>query len=320
MIKTIVIGGLNTDIIALGAPRILKSGEHAYVRELKIGPGGKSRNIAQMIATLLGRDTVAMIGKTSRDPYGLWKPPLETLHRAGVNTTYIQTIPFRTARKFPGVALIPVDVRGQNQIYVAPGITEDFAPSDIDAAKNLFKTVRKNNGSVVFSLEFPLKTAIRAIKTAHSLGLRILVDPGGIEEKQDYNALLAQKIFLIKPNEHEAKILTGISVSDYESAKRAAAKLLKKRVENVLITMGAKGAFLFNRTLEKHIPIPKVHARPIKDETGCGDQTMAALSAALTGGKNILEAANIGVLAGTLEFHKVGIVPITKKELNGYLK
>lgn len=43
----------------------------------------------------------------------------------------------------------------------------------------------------------------------------------------DYSELLQQKIFLLKPNEHEARILTGIKVTDFNSAKKAANTAIK---------------------------------------------------------------------------------------------
>lgn len=47
-IKAFFIGGLNTDIIATGVSTLLQSGELTRSGKLVIGPGGKSRNMAQM--------------------------------------------------------------------------------------------------------------------------------------------------------------------------------------------------------------------------------------------------------------------------------
>ena len=68
--RVIVVGGLNTDIVAAGVDELLGPGELSRSGELLIGPGGKSSNIARMCACLLGPDCVFMVGKTSRDPYG----------------------------------------------------------------------------------------------------------------------------------------------------------------------------------------------------------------------------------------------------------
>ena len=120
MIKIIVPGGLNTDIIASKVSKIAMPGEEVVGEELKIGPGGKSRNIAHMIAVLSEKNTVAMIGKTAKDPFGLWKIPVDALEQAGVDITQVKTMEF--IGTFPGVALIPVDKEGNNQIYILPGI------------------------------------------------------------------------------------------------------------------------------------------------------------------------------------------------------
>ena len=318
-VSIIVIGGLNVDITARGAQKMVKPGELTYASELSIGPGGKSRNIAQMIAVLSGEKNVAMIGKTSEDPYGLWKLPLESLKEVGVNTHFVDVVSYKESGQFPGIALIPVDTQGNSQIYLIPGINNSFIPQDIDRADELFLAAAKNNGLLVLTLELPYQTAVYAVKKANSLGLKVLLDPGGIEEGKEYEELLSQKIFLIKPNEHEAKMLTGMEITDYESAKQAAQKLLEKDIENVFITCGAQGGYFFSKSTEKYIPTHNVQNDSVKDETGCGDETMAAIANSLSEGNDVVTAAGIGVVAGTLKFYKAGIAPITKQELNKYL-
>jgi ribokinase len=318
-ISVIVIGGLNVDIVARGAEKLLKSGELTYAKELHFGPGGKSRNIAQMIAELSGKKNVAMIGKTAQDPFGLWKLPYDSLKNVGVNTDYIDIVSSKDSDQFPGIALIPVDTEGNSQIYVIPGVNNSFIPQDIDRAEELFLAVAKNNGILVLTLELPYATAIYAVKKANSLGIKVLFDPGGIDEKKEYDELLAQKIFLIKPNEHEAKILTGIEIKDFETAKQAGEKLLDKGIENVFITCGAEGGYFFSKSVQKYIPTHNVQDDTVMDETGCGDETMAAIADSVSEGNDIVTAAGIGIVAGTLKFYKEGIDPITKQELNKYL-
>lgn len=102
---------------------------------------------------------------------------------------------------------------------------------------------------------------------------------------------------------------------DFDSAKLAAQKLHEQGAENVLITVGVGGAYLFTKENQKHIPIPNVAESEEKDETGCGDQTMAALCALIQDGKTLEEATELAILAGTLQFHRAGIKPVTKTEL-----
>lgn len=313
--QTIVIGSLNTDLVATGIKQFPKPGEHVYGKELLIGAGGKSRNIADMIAHLAPENTVAMVGRTVKDPYGLWKLPMDALAKSTVNTDYVNVLNYEEANKLPGIALIPVDEQGNNQIFVLPGISDDFSPSDIDSAAELFQTVGANNGYLVLTLECPLDTAIFAVKQANKHGLKVLFDPGGLQADDNIDELVQAGVFLIKPNEHEAKMLTDIDVTDFDTAKQAAAKLQTKGIKNVFITHGVNGAYLFTETDQKHIPIPQVEAGNERDETGCGDQTMAAICALLQDGKSLSEAAQLAVLAGTLQFHRTGIKPVSKKDL-----
>jgi len=149
------------------------------------------------------------------------------------------------------------------------------------------------------------------------LGLRVLLDPGGIRSDADVKALFASPLYLIKPNEHETRILTGMSVSTLDDARRAAREFLSRGVANVMITLGKEGALFYNEHTDVHIPIPDVAGSDV-DETGCGDQTMAALCARLMAGADLLAAARTAVLAGTLQFHKLGIIPLTAAELAGH--
>jgi len=313
--KTIVIGSLNTDLVAVGITRFPKPGEHVRGKELLIGPGGKSRNIADMIAHLSEPSTIAMVGRTVKDSYGLWKVPMDSLANIGVNTDYVVVEDYEKSKKLPGIALIPVDEHGNNQIFVLPGVSDDFSPADIDTAEHLFALVGANHGTLVLTLECPLDTAIHALKQAKTHGLRVMFDPGGIDANTDLTELLEGDVYLIKPNEHEARILTGIEVRDFASAKQAAEKLHEKGIKNALITHGVNGAYLSGPDVQLHIPIPIVEKGSEKDETGCGDQTMATLCACLQDGKSLAEAAKLAVLAGTLQFNRSGIQPINLQDL-----
>ena len=309
----IVPGGLNTDIVGLGVEKLLAPGELTLGGKLKVGPGGKARNMAQMAAAYLGEGKVAMIGRTCKDPFGLWKIPVHSLDEAGVDTTFIKILEFEEAgQKYPGIALIPVDEQGHNQIYVLPGVNEDFSSEDVDAADELFKNEEKQK-ILLLALEIPMDTAQHCIGKAASSGIRVILDPGGISTPVD--DLVNEKVFLLKPNEHETKILTGLPVNDFESAKKPANILLSKGVQNVLITHGAEGAYLFTRETQMHIRIPVVEETGIQDETGCGDQVTAVVASCLAEGRDLIEAAGLAVYAGTLQFHKAGIQPVNRPEI-----
>jgi ribokinase len=310
----VVIGSLNADIVATGLKRFPQAGEHVYGKELIIGPGGKSRNIADMAAHLMDAGKVAMLGRTTRDKYGLWRVPIDALQQSGVNTDFV--VVDERSDKLPGIALLAVDQQGNNQIIVLPGASDDFCNEDVDKAKALFEAIAQNNGYLAVTLECPFATVRYAVEKAKAMKIKIVFDPGGIDSTMPVESLL-DGLFLIKPNEHEAKMLTGIEVRDFDSAKQAAQKLLPMGVENVLITVGSNGAYLFTGDTQKHLPAPNIPDSGTRDETGCGDQTIATLCAYLQAGKSIEDAAEVAILSGTLQFQKQGIQPVTKEELEG---
>lgn len=315
MLKTIVIGSLNTDLVATGLTRFPKPGEHVYGKQLLIGPGGKSRNIAEMMGNLAEPNTVAMIGITVKDQYGLWKPPLDALSKVHVSTDHVTILDQKDPNQLPGIAIIAVDQSGNNQIVALPGVTNDFSVSDIDRAASLFQEVAQENGYLISTLECPPETALYAIRKAKGLGIKVLLDPGGILENSDSSDLLKSGLYLLKPNEHEAKILTGLDVTNFDSAEQAARKLQAYGIENVMITHGEHGAYLFTPDSKLHVPIPTIPTTDEIDATGCGDQTMATLCSELQSGKSLEEAAKLAVLAGTLQFHRHGIKPVTRGKL-----
>ncbi len=309
----IVPGGLNVDLIGLGVGKIIGPGELTLGGKLQIGPGGKARNMAQMAAAYLGPGRVAMIGRTSQDPYGLWKVPVQSLIDAGVNTKYVKIMSFQEAgEKYPGVALIPVDKQGKNQIYVLPGVNQDFCNQDVDDAHALFE--RTGRKTLILAMEIPMETVAHCLEKARTNGLRVILDPGGINRPID--EILDEKIFLIKPNAHEAEILTGVPAVDRATAKIAAQRLLSQGVQNVLLTLGKQGGFLFTPEFSEHIACPPVIDTGVHDETGCGDQVTAIAASCLAEGKSLREACRLAILAGTLQFFRAGIQPISKDYLS----
>jgi ribokinase len=309
----IVIGGLHTDIVALGVDRLLFPGELTRSGRLFIGPGGKSCNLARMAAALLAPGRVAMVGRTCRDPYGLWRVPVDALEDAGVETGFVKIEDFDAAGEYPGVALIPVNHRGENQIYCLPGMSDAFSPRDIDDASPLFGA----GGAcmLALTLELPLETAVHAVRKAASRGMRVILDPGGINERDDYAELLGQGIYMLAPNEHEAKILTGVEVRDMRTASEAAGAFASRGIDNVVITHGGSGVYVFAGGEEKHIPPPRMPAGEVRDETGCGDQVTAVLCVEILRGRSVQEASEAAVLAGTMQYNRAGIRPVTMEEL-----
>ena len=100
----------------------------------------------------------------------------------------------------------------------------------------------------------------------------------------------------ITPNETEAEIITGIAVTGYESASKAADVLLGKGVKNVVITLGNKGYYAKNAQSEFTGAPIQVN---VVDTTGAGDAFNGGFEAALT----------YGNVTGGLAVEKLGTAP-----------
>ena len=100
---------------------------------------------------------------------------------------------------------------------------------------------------------------------------------------------LYQWISIITPNEKEASLLTGVEVEDEVSARRAAKILADKGVAIIIITMGSRGALLYDGAIFTHIATPVVEAI---DTTAAGDVFNGALVVALSEGKDLADAVS----------------------------
>ena len=307
----VVIGALNLDIIIKGLPKFAPNGEQVNGQTIELSPGGKGRNIAVMLAAWLAPGQVSMISKLVRDRYGLYHIPLQSLEDVNINTNYIK-LELGRPEGLPTLAIFLNTIDGKRANYYLPGHNESLSPETLNNARPLLKQLAKNRGFLVISLEMPIATTCHALSMAAELGLRVILDPGGQppQANVDYAPLFEYPLFLIKPNELEAARITGIAVSDFESAQQAANALMDQNVQHVLITHGAHGAYAFTGNRSWHIPPPNLPASPGAESTGCGDQVLAVLCAEILHGEVFNDACRKAVTAGSLQYCQEGLTPI----------
>lgn len=303
MNKIVIIGSANTDL-CVRTPKIPRPGETVMGDEFRIVSGGKGANQAIAVARLGGdADFVARLGK---DMFG---DRLLANYRAdGLSTAYIS----RDESSASGVALISVDMQGENSIVVAPEANSRLSPIDID---NAMPAIREA-GYVLIQLEIPLETVEYAIRKAYAVGAKVILNPA---PAATLPADVYKYIYLITPNETEASILSGLKVDNEADAAVAAEKLMSLGVENVIVTCGAKGSLICTET-----GCDLVHARKVKavDTTAAGDVYNGALTVALAEGKSLHEAAEFATCASAISVTRFGAqdsVP-TRREVEAMLK
>ena len=283
----IVIGSLNADLV-VRAPRFPAPGETISGEDLAIIPGGKGAN--QAVAASRQGSSVAMVGRVGNDSFG---PTLiKNLHENNVDTAHVLTNESAT-----GTAIIVVDAGGQNSIVLSPGANGKVTPADVEAVSF------QNADMLLLQLEIPLETVIHAVSLAHQNGLRVVLNPAPARGLPD--SLLAD-IDILVPNESELQLLTGLPVTDANSAEAAAKVLLAKGVKTVIVTLGANGALFGTNGKAKHVSAFKIE---VVDTTAAGDAFIGGLAAALLKGNSLEEAVRYGNASGALAATKFGAQP-----------
>jgi len=298
----VVIGSSNTDMI-VKVPRIPKPGETILGGKFITAAGGKGAN--QAVAAARAGGSVTFVACVGNDMFA--EQALEAFKQDKINTRFIK----RIAAEPSGVALIFVDDNGENSIAVASGANNSLFAEDII---NIESTIRAAD-IVLMQLETPVETIISAANIAKDAGAKVILNPA---PAQSLGNDLLKALSIITPNETEAELLTGVSVSDLTDAEKAADVLLNKGLETVVITMGSKGAFYKSQNQIKVIPGFKVDA---VDTTAAGDVFNGALSVAIAEGKSLQESVLFANAAAALSVTKIGAQPSvpTRKEIEQML-
>ncbi|QNL49040.1 ribokinase [Olivibacter sp. SDN3] len=285
--KIIVVGSMNMDMV-VKTSHIPKPGETVLGGSFFMNPGGKGANQAVSVARLGG--DVAFIGKIGDDIFG--KQSAQLFDEEGVDTNGVLS-----DRDSPsGIALITVDDLGENSIVVAPGANAHLEPADVEEAIN-----RYPQGKILLiQLEIPMRTVEFAADYAHKRGMRVILNPAPANELVSG---MFHLIDIITPNVNEAEMLSGVQIVDIASARQAAEKIHEQGVKNVVITLGRRGAVLFEDGEFCHIPAPEVETI---DSTAAGDVFNGALAVAVGEGKALTEATLFACRAASIAVTKMG--------------
>lgn len=289
--KVVVVGSLNMDLVAR-AQRLPRAGETLPGDSFFTVPGGKGANQAVAVARLGG--SVAMIGNVGDDAYG--QQLRQALHVEGVDCGAIETCPGVSS----GVALITVDAASQNCIVIIAGGNGLLTPQSVQRFDALLQAAE----IIICQLEVPAETVAWTLARGHELGKQVILNPAPATGPlpADWFA----HIDYLTPNESEAEALSGVAVTDQDSARRAGERLLQLGAGKVIITLGAQGALLVTAQGHRHFPAPVV--QPL-DTTAAGDTFIGGFAAGLVRGLEEGEAIAFGQRAAALSVTRAGAQP-----------
>jgi ribokinase len=285
--RVLTAGSINTDLVVhvLRAP---ERGETVTGSAFAIFGGGKGAN--QTLASVRSGAPTSILGAVGDDDFG--RQRLADLEADGVDCRSVQI----SDRVASGAALITIEADGDNRIAYVPGATLEIAPERAIEAIN-----RVRPSAIMMTLELPPETIQTLITEGRIAGAVIILNA---TPEPAASAALAMQADILIVNETEARELLGWG-KDERDWESAASALREMGPQNVIITLGAEGAFvLANRVTV--ITAPKV---AVVDTTGAGDAFCGAFAAQIAKGAEIEDAARAGVIAGALAVTKAGAQP-----------
>jgi ribokinase len=288
----VAILGIYVADLAFRAPRQPVMGETILGSSFVMGPGGKGSN--QTVAAARAGAHVTFITKLGRDHFG--DAALAMYAKEGVRVRAEQVTDNST-----GAAYIFVqEGTGANAIIVVAGAAGTISVADVEQNRDAIEGA----GVFMTQLEQPVPAALHALEIAKAAGVVTIFNPApaaalddGIYSFCDY----------VTPNESEASLLTGVTVTDLASARQAGDVLLEKGARAAVITLGGNGSLLHTAHQSLHIPV--FNAGPVLDTTGAGDAFNGGFSAALSRGETPEAAARFGSATAGISVTRAGTAP-----------
>lgn len=290
----IVLGSVNVDLV-VKTSRLPAPGETVVGGEFYRAVGGKGANQAVAAARCSPRP-VALVGAVGDDDLG--RESRVQLETENLDCRRLKTV----ANTATGVALITVDAQGENAISVASGANACLSPEDVAALEDeLFEHARV----FLTNLESPIETVVAGLQRARRAGLITILNPapadGGILDRA-----VLEFVDILTPNRVEAEKLLEVRLGTLTDAPQALRMFHDRGVRQVVVTLGAQGAWIVTT-----VEATAIEAWPVEpvDATAAGDAFNGALAALLGEQVELSEACRWANAAGALAVTRRGAQP-----------
>lgn len=276
-LRVLVAGALNMDYILCADHEPADDGT-AWLSSATDAVGGHAGNCAAALARL-GAET-ALLGAVGQDADGT--AIIDSLLAAGVNVEHVRRVPMHTGRAFipvfPDRRFMLID-RAANEGLNADDLI-NAQPFDYDAV-------------VVFDPPGDILDRLFALRSGRRPSALLCWNPGGQYARATRRRFALEVFDLLVVNRNEYRQMFGLEPPDQRGLQTG---------QEIVQTLGARGARLYSGEGVLEIPAPKVEA---KDSTGAGDAFCAALTLARAAGvapANRLRFANAVGASATLSY------------------
>jgi ribokinase len=293
--KVVVVGSSNVDLL-MKMPRLPKVGETVTDCTFAQALGGKGAN--QAVGAARARGAVVFVSCVGDDGYG--GQVVESLRQDGIDTRFVSREPGVAT----GTALIMVGGEGHNYLAVAPGANYRLSPAHVDRALGALEEA----AIIGTQCEILPETLDHVITLGAKLGKPVLLN---LAPARPLSATSLARLAYLSVNETEAEFLTGLKVATERDVEAAAAALLAKGPKTVVLTLGARGAYVAGGGVSGTL-VPGFGVEAV-DTTAAGDVHCGALAVALVEGRSLLEAVRFANAAAALSVTKLGAQPSAPK-------
>ena len=245
--------------------------------------GGKGLNVSKVIKSF-GEEVVAtgFLGGNSG------KFILDGLNKMKIDNDFVNI----TGETRSCLAIISNDGSQTEILESGPLISEDEEKKFLTIYENLLDRVDIicASGSLPKGLDNNIYGEL--IKIAKKKNKKFCLDTSGEALKLGIEA----GPYLIKPNKEELEDLLGQVIDSEEKLIKAGQSLLKKGIDIVVLSLGERGALLFNKNDIYRASVPRIEAiNPV----GSGDAMIAGMALAISRGYDYETTIKEGVACGT---------------------
>lgn len=242
----------------------LKVGKLNRVKETKVLAGGKGINVSEVLTELkIENKAIGIVGGNNG------RTITSMLENRGVRSDFIWS-DFETRQN---LKIKEKETNKETEINESGRVSKD----NISDFITLFEKSIKKNKTLVLSGSLPsgVDKDIYAllIEKAKEKEVRVILDSSG----EEFKLSLKNAPYLVKPNLEEIENLLGRKIQSKDDLKNGAEYLLDQGVSVVMISLGAKGAFIASKSEAYRIYTP--HVKVSQTTIGAGDTMVAGLAA-----------------------------------------
>ena len=282
----------------------IKPNRENLARVTDYSAGGKGINVSRALCRVgIDNTAIVVVGEENGEDF------IKKLKNENI---YLQIL------QIPGRIRENITVHTEDGKETRISFTGDKVPGDLlHRLSEITARLCDNDTVLTFCGRLPegvsVEDAKAYIKELQKKGVRVVID----SKSFSLSDITELRPFLIKPNEEEIAEYARCDVSDFASLAYAARELNGKGVENVMISLGERGALLCTNGVVYSVRAPKIKAI---STIGAGDSSIAGFLYGIAEEKSPEECLRLAVAFGSAACLTSGTNPPSHEDINKLIR